>query len=605
VNRTKAPDQQGDSVQSPETEVHHSRRLKAIFFADVAGYTRLMGKDEEVTQTVINDFISDFGKICQANEGELLDIRGDGIFAVFDSVVGAVRSAIDFQDAVEGKNKDISDDSCITFRIGIHLGDVLSGAGHYFGDSVNIAARLESLATPGGVCVSRAVYEQVRNKLQLGFEYLGPQRLKNLSDPVDAYYVHNEINHAVMVASPRIETAPMSNSNKANRERTSMVVLPFLNISGDAEQDYFSDGISEDITTNLSKFHNLFVIARGSAFTYKGKHVPAQQVGQELGVQYVAEGSIRKVANKIRISVQLTDAIGGQTLWGERYDREIDDLFAVQDEITEYIVGATAVQIETAERERMRQNPPTDLKAYSLVLQGQQHFFRYTKSDNFEARQMYEAAHDADPYYARAVAAISRALNIDWRYSWSDSPEEALDQALELARRSVSLDHTDSRGHSELGFVYLYRKEHDLSISAYKRALALNPNDADVMSDMADALMHAGRSEEAIELLSKAMLLNPFYPDQYLWHLSGAYYNLKRYDEAIETVLRMNNPAEGRRLLAASYGQLGHEAEARQHAAKVLAVHPEFSLENWAMNQPDRYPEDTEHFVEGLKKAGL
>ena len=592
-------------MPSRESTNRHTRRLKAIFFADVAGYTRLMGKDEDATQSTINEYISAFEKNCQSLEGEMLDVRGDGIFAVFDSVAGAVRCAIDFQDMVGTKNQAVPGDLCITFRIGIHLGDVLSGAGHYFGDSVNIAARLETVANPGGVCVSRAVYEQVKNNLQYGYEYLGPQHLKNLSEPIDAYYVHKEVNHAVMVPSPRAETTLASSSYKANRERASMVVLPFLNISGDPDQDYFSDGISEDITTNLSKFHNLFVIARGSAFTYKDKRVPAQQVGDELGVRYVAEGSIRKIANKIRISVQLIDAAEGQTLWGERYDRQIDDLFAVQDEITEYIVGATAVQIESAERERMRQNPPSDMEAYSLVLQGQQRLFRYTRSDNFEARQMYEAAHRADPYYARAVAAISRALNIDWRYSWSDSPEEALDQALELARRSVALDNTDSRGHSELGFVYLYRKEHGLAISAYQRALALNPNDADVMSDMADALMHAGRSEDAIELLSKAMLLNPFYPDQYLWHLGGAYYNLKRYDDGIKTVLRMNNPAEGRRLLAAAYGQLGHKTEARQHAAKVLAVHPDFSLENWAMVQPDKYPEDTEHFVEGLKKAGL
>jgi tetratricopeptide (TPR) repeat protein len=355
----------------------------------------------------------------------------------------------------------------------------------------------------------------------------------------------------------------------------------------------------------LSRFHNLFVIARGSAFTYKDKRVSANQVGRELGVRYVVEGSIRKVSNKIRISVQLIDATTEQTLWGERYDRQIDDLFAVQDEITEYIVGATAVQIETAERDRMKKQPTSDMEAYSLVLRGQQNFFHYTRQGNLEARQQYEAAHRADPEYARAIAAISRTLNIDWRYSWSDSPDEALDQALDLALRSVSLDTTDSRGHSELGYVYLYRKEHDLATNAYTRALTLNPNDADVMSDMADAYVHSGESEKAIDLLTRAMLLNPFYPDQYLWHLAGAHYNLKRYKEVISSVMRMNNPAEGRRLTAAAYGQLGMETEARQHAAKVLEAHPNFSVANWAQVQPDRYTEDTEHFVEGLKKAGL
>ncbi len=585
--------------------MHHSRRLEAIFFADVAGYTLLMGEEEEATHREITGYISEFEKSCQYYDGKMLDVRGDGIFAVFDSVVEAVSCAIDFQDLVTIKKENVPEESRIQFRIGINLGDVLSDGEHYFGDSVNIGSRLEALADPGGICISRAVYEQIKNKLEYGYEYLGPQHLKNVKDTVDVYLVHKEIQEGVMAPSLRVDATSVSSSEKDHVGRASLVMLPFQNIGGDSSEDYFSDGISEDIITNLSKFHNLFVIARSSAFTYKGKKVPVQQVARELGVRYVTEGSIRKAVNKIRISVQLIDAELGQTLWGEHYDRQIDDVFAVQDEITEYIVGATAVQIETAELERMRQNPPSSLKAYSLVLQGQQRLCRYTRQDNLEARQMFEAARHADPSYARAVAGISRTLNIDWRYSWSDSPEEALDQALELAQESITLDNTDARGYSELGFVYLYRKEHDLAINAYKRALVLNPNDADVMSEMGDALVHAGESEEAIELLSKAMLLNPFYPDQYLWHLSGAYYYLKRYDEAIETLLRMNNPAEGRRSLAASYAMLGREKEAREQAAKVLTAHPDFSIDNWRRILPNRYPEDTEHFIEGLKKAGL
>lgn len=564
-----------------------------------------MGEEEEGTHRVIAKYISEFERNCQHYNGKMLDVRGDGIFAVFDSVVEAVSCAIDFQDLVANDKESVSEDSRIKFRIGINLGDVLADGEHYFGDSVNIGSRLEALAEPGGICVSRAVYEQIKNKLEYGYEYLGPQHLKNVKDPVDVYLVHKEMQEGVMAPSLRSDAISVSSSEKDQVERTSLVVLPFQNIGGDSSDDYFSDGISEDITTNLSKFHNLFVISKGSAFTYKGKNIPVQQVGRELGVRYVTEGSIRKAVDKIRISVQLIDAELGQTLWGERYDRQLDDVFAVQDEITEYIVGATAVHIETAELERMRQNPPSNLKAYGLVLQGQQRLSRFTRHDNLEARQMFEAARHADPSYARAVAGISRTLNIDWRYSWSEEPDEALDQALELAQEAITLDNTDARGYSELGFVYLYRKEHDLSISAYKRALVLNPNDADIMSEMGDALAHAGESEEAIELLSKAMLLNPFYPDQYLWYLGGAYYNLKRYDEAIETLLRMNNPAEGRRILAASFAMLGRENEARDQAAKVLTAHPDFSVVNWGRVQPDRYPEDTEHFVEGLKKAGL
>ena len=564
-----------------------------------------MGKNEENTHREIAGYISSFEKDCEIYKGKILDVRGDGIFAVFESVVEAVNCAVAFQDRIANKNEFVSEASRIQFRIGVHLGDVLADGDYYFGDSVNIAARLESLANPGGICISRTVYEQIKNKLEYGYEYLGPKQLKNVIDTVDVFLVHREIQEGIMAPSLRVHASEVPADQKDYAQKSSLVVMPFENISGDSSEDYFCDGISEDIITNLSKFHNLFVISRGSAFTYKGKNVPVKQIGKELGVRYVAEGSIRKAGNKMRISAHLIDASSGQTLWGQNYDRQLDDVFAIQDEISEYIVGATAVQIEAAEVESMRQNPPTDLKAYSLVLQGQRLVSRYTRQDNCEARLLFEAARQTDPHYARAAAGISRTLNIDWRYSWSDSPDEALDQALKYARESVALDNTDARGYSELGFVYLYSKEHDLAINAYKQALMLNPNDADIMADMGDALDHSGKPEEAIKLLSKAMLLNPFYPDQYLWSLGGAYYSLRRYDEAIETLLRMNNPAEGRRLLAASFAQLGRQKEAQEHAAKVLLAHPDFSLANWARVLPDRYPEDTEHFIEGLRKAGL
>ena len=320
-----------------------------------------MGRDEEATHRKISGYISEFEKNCQSYGGKMLDVRGDGIFAVFDSVTEAVSCASDFQDLVAGKNENVPEDSVIQFRIGINLGDVLENNGYFYGDSVNIAARLEALATPGGICISRAVYEQIKNKLEYGYEYLGPQNLKNVKDSVDAYLVHKEIQEGLMAPSVRVYSTSMPSNEKIHVERSSLVVLPFQNISGDPAEEYFCDGISEDITTNLSRFHNLFVIARGSAFTYKGKNISVQQVGRELGVRYVTEGSIRKVADKVRISVQLIDAASGKTLWAEYYDRQLDDVFAVQDEITEYIVGATAIQIETAEHDRMRHNPPSDM----------------------------------------------------------------------------------------------------------------------------------------------------------------------------------------------------------------------------------------------------
>ncbi|MEM7224992.1 MAG: adenylate/guanylate cyclase domain-containing protein [Pseudomonadota bacterium] len=587
-----------------DTPDNKQRRLGAILFADVAGYSSLMGDDELATYDAIKTHLDTFERYSSHYQGQVLEVRGDGVFALFDSVVNAVRFSMDVQKAVDAANEAVPEDRRIRFRIGVNLGEVLKDEKQIFGDSVNIAARIEGLAEPGGVCVSGAVYEQIKNKLRYGYEYLGPQSLKNIRGDVEIFRVRDEVQGATMAASPR-SVMRGSGLVRSAMNLPSVVVLPFINLGGDPSEQWFSDGITEDIITNLSKFHSLFVIARSSAFAYKNKTLSPQQAAKELGVRYVTQGSIRKAGDRVRISVELADAESGRTIWAEHYDRVLDDIFAVQDEIAFMIVGATAAQIETREAERLRQLMPNDLEAYGLVLQGQQRIFRYTRDANYEARKLYEAAMQADPRYARAMAAVSRTLNLDWRYQWSESQDEALDKALELAQQAALTDESDARGFGELGFVHLYRKEHDAAIRAYTRALTLNPNDADLMSDMADAMAHSGQSEKAIELLQKAMRLNPFYPDQYLWHLGGAYFNLKRYDEAVDTLLYMHNPTEGRRLLAACYGQMGKLTEAQDQAAKVLEAHPNFSLERWASVQPDKFEDDVEHFVEGLKKAGL
>ncbi len=588
-----------------ETESENlRRRLGAVLFADVAGYSGLMADDEIGTHNAVKAHVQAFNELCGNHGGEILQIRGDGISVLFDSVVDAVRFGIEIQRTVSSLNRHVPDDRHIRFRIGINLGEIIRDDLGVSGDSVNIAARIENLAEPGSVCVSSAVYDQIKNKLDYGYQYLGPQRLKNIPEPIEVFRVREESEGADMTAGPRPSFGQLQREQEL-LQAPSVVVLPFRNLSGDPSEDWFSEGITEDVTTNLSKFHNLFVISRNSAFVYKNQNLDPKQASETFGVRYVVGGSVRKQGNRARITIELVDHTSGRTIWGEKYDRVLDDIFAVQDEITEAIVAGTAVHIEASERERMRLLMPSDLEAYGFVLQGQQRLFQYTRGDNREARELYEAALKADPRYSRAMAAISRTLNIDWRYSWSDSPEQALDEALEFAQQAVLLDETDARGFGELGFVHLYRKEHESAINAYVRALSLNPNDADLMSDMADALAHSGRSEEAIGLLQKAMRLNPFYPDQYLWHLGGAYYNLKRYEEAIDSVLRMHNPTEGRRLLAASYAQLGRASEAQDQASMVLRAHPNFSINRWASVQPDKFEDDLEHFVEGLKKAGL
>lgn len=580
------------------------RHLGAIFFADVVGYSFLMGKDEQATLAATRSLIREFQDRIGQYDGRVIDVMGDGLLAFFDSVVNSVEFAVLMQKVVAKRNETVLGEFPVQFRIGINIGDVIAEEASIYGNGVNIASRIQGLAAPGGISISGAVYEQIRNKLNYGYECLGTKSLKNIADPVEVFRLRPERQGAIMLASARrLILGGASDHNLPNRP--SVAVLPFANLSGDASEEFFSDGISEDIITSLSRFHDLFVIARNSSFTFKHKSLPAQEIGRALGVRYLVQGSVRRSGERLRIGAQLVESTRGQTLWAERFDRKLHDLFDLQDEITATIVTAMAVQIEAAEHERVRQSIPADMDAYGLVLRGQKKLFNYTRKDNAQARELYTAALELDPQYARAYAAISRTHNFDWRYSWSDDPDASLNMALELARLAVSLDESDARGYSELGFVNLYRKKHSASIDAYRRALMLNPNDADVMVEMADALVHTGEPDEAMVLIEKAMRLNPFYPDLYLWNLGGAYFNLRRYEEAVETLERMHNPTEGRRLLAASYAYLGRLDDARFNAAKLLEAHPEFSLRHWEMVQPDKDPEDTAHFVNGLKRAGL
>jgi TolB-like protein/class 3 adenylate cyclase/Flp pilus assembly protein TadD len=588
-------------MSTPPPSAGIRRRLGAVLFADVAGYSRLMGEDEVGTALAVKGRLKVLHDACARYNGEVLQVRGDGAFLLFSSAIEAVSFALEAQKLMEIENAAGESKQAIRFRIGINLGEILFDDDGVSGDSINIAARIESLAPPGSVCVTGAVYDQIRNKVAVGYEYLGPKSLKNIAEPVDAFVLREDAAAAAM--TPAFRRAARLNGSEKVKD-LSVVVLPF-GFQGDEHESWFATGLTDDITTSLSRFHNLFVISRASAFVFRERVAAPHEAAREFGVRYCVTGVVRKAGGRLRVSIQLTDAIRDRIIWGENYNRQIEDIFDLQDEITQIIVSATAVQIESSERERTRLMPPSDLRAYGFVLQGQQHILQYRRNENRLARQLYDSALQSDPLYARALAAKSRTLNLDWRYDWSDEPDIVLDTALELALKATEIDDTDARGFGELGFVHLYRKEHDAAISAYKRAVLLNPNDADLISDMADALAHSGESDEAIVLLEKAMRLNPFYPDQYLWHLGGAYYNLQRYDEAIRTLQSMQNPTEGRRLLAASYAQLGRLEEARGHAQKVLEAHPKFRVDRWASVQPDRYPAGLAHFIEGLRKAGL
>jgi adenylate cyclase len=585
----------------------HPRRLRAIMFADVVEYSRMMAMDERGTSTRIAKLIGKLEKLGGTNNGELVQARGDGLYFLFDSVVDAVHLATEMQKMAEKENESLPDEKRTMLRIGVHMGDVMRVTNQYVGDSVNIASRIETMAKSGGVCISSAVYEQVKHKLNLGFEYIGRIDLKNIPDPVDIYQISTDTKVVLMSASPRpkdMECKPELQVSLIGSKPT-IAVLPFTNLDSTDRDDFFADGVTEDLITNLSRFHALAVISSSSSFVYKNREVSVKLVGEELGAHYVVTGSIRKSTNRIRLTVELSDCKTSVPVWRERYNREVDDIFDLQDEITDLISSAVAVQTQSADKTLGRIQVPALIETYSLVLQGQQKIFKYDREQNIQARKMYEAALRNESDYSRAMAGLSRTHNLDWRYSWTDRPEYALEKAHELAQESVIIDPSDARGYGELGFVNLYRKDHDASLAAFEKAQHLNPNDTDIMSNMADALAHCGRSEEAITLLSRALLLNPFYPDQYLWYLGGAYFNLKQYEEAIKTLKRMNSPMEGRRLLAASYAYLGNKEQAKFQASKVLEAYPNFDLAYWEKVQPDVNPDDTEHFVHGLRLAGL
>ncbi|MFW8635152.1 tetratricopeptide repeat protein [Cribrihabitans pelagius] len=578
------------------------RGLGAVLFADVVGYARLMSYNEIDTYSTLKSLLVELETACEEHDGRVVAIRGDGVLALFGHAADAVRFGVELHRIAGRSNQSRPPAQHIRFRAGVHLGEILMDDRGIHGDNVNIAARLQEIAEPGRVFVSAAVYEQIRDQLRFGYEFLGAQALKNIARPVATYCVRSEVEGAAMAATVRpgaqLAAPPPP-------EVPSVAVLPFESPGEGAAGSWFADGLTDDIILNLSKFKNLFVIARNSAFFFKAQSLPPQEAARKLGVRYVARGSVRRQGSRLRITAELIDAEAGRSIWGERYDRDISDIFAIQDELTEAIVASAAVLIEAQERQRMAQAVPADLAAYGFVLRGQQYIFRYTRQDNHAAQSLYQKALKRDGQYARASAALSRTLNIDWRYSWAPDAGRALDTALEFAQRAVDIDPTDARGFGELGFVHLYRKDHDAALSAYQRALALNPNDADLRSDYADALAHSGDNEAAISHLQQAMRLNPYFPDQYLWHLGGAYYNLAQYDAVIATLNRMNNPTEGQRMLAASYAQLGQMDKAREMARKHHAAHPNFSLDRWAQVQPDKLPEDTERFVEGLKKAGF
>jgi adenylate cyclase len=600
-----------------------------------------MGEDEEATVRTLTTYREVMTTLIQQHNGKVLDSPGDNLLAEFVSVVDAVQCAVAVQKEFQARNVEMPENRRMEFRIGINLGDVIQEKERIYGDGVNIAARLEGLAKPGGICISKTAFDHIESKLPYGYEFIGDQTIKNIAKPVGAYHVLMEPRvtvageqeegktasvrrmpilvglFAVLVLAvsvgvwqfyarrPSEKPASVDKMALPLPDKPSIAVLPFDNLSADPEQEYFSDGITSDIITDLSKFRYLFVVASNSTFTYKNKPTKVQEVSRELGVRYVLEGGVQKAQNRVRINAQLIDATTGQHLWAERFDRSMDDIFAVQDEITEKIVATVFVKLDSAARHRAMRKPTESAEAYDLNMRAREIWHRWGKENNDEARRLWEKAIELDPEYAKAYTGIAFSLAHDYLYY--GGPEESLERALEAAQKAVSLDYEDYMSHWGLGNVLLQKRLYDQAMTAYEKAVALNSNQAGLLSEMADALTHVGRPKDAIEQMKQAMRLNPLGPNWYAWNLGLAYYHAGQYEKAIaalKPLLHLGWVSVPRRL-AASYAQLGRLDEARAQAAEALKLDPDFSIATFTKTQSYKNPTDLEHYLDGLRKAGL
>ncbi|SFP45101.1 adenylate cyclase [Mesorhizobium sp. NFR06] len=584
-----------------------SRKLAAILAADVVGYSRLASEDEDRTLARLRALRSDLiDPIIAVHHGRVIKRTGDGALVEFRSVVDAVRCAIEVQNGMVERNAGVPQDRRIEFRIGIHLGDVVEESdGDLMGDGVNIASRLEGVAAPGAICLSEDAYRQVKARLDLSVSDLGSTQLKNIAEPIRVYSL--QVGSAGTKAAAIPETA--TSRPAPAPPKLSIAVLPFANMSGDAEQDYFADGISEDIITALSKLSQLFVIARNSSFTFKGQNVHVQEVGAKLGVRHVLEGSVRKSGNRVRITAQLIDATSGGHLWAERFDRDLTDIFAVQDDVTQQIVAALALNLTEGDRQRLAPEHPRNIEAYDRFLRGRELWYRLTKETNVAARDLLQRAIEQDPEFASAHAFLALTHGLDYLNRWSASPPESMAQAEEAATRAVTLDDSDPWAHWALAIVKLYTRRHDGALTEAERAIVLNPNFAEGQVILGEALYYSGRSEEALESYARGKALNPYFPDVLLHFQALALFQLGRYEEAVDLLMqRLARNAVtdvSRALLAASYGHLGRFAEARAAWQEVLRVNPDYSLDYRRKVLPYKNPADFELVVEGLRKAAI
>lgn len=637
------------------------RKLAAILYADVAGYSRLTGEDEEGTHHRLSIYLDLISTSVEQHQGKVMHFAGDAILADFRTVSDALMCAAAVQRDLDRQNADLPDERKVQFRMGVNLGEVIVDRNEIYGDGVNVAARLESLAEPGGICISESVHAAIGNKLPLDYEFIGEQRVKNIENPVRAYHARLRSGAELPVPAPRIAAVAITRSpmrrtflvsglvvvivviagvlawlrpwaprhEPASVERMafplpgkpSIAVLPFQNLSGDPQQNYFADGMTEDLITDLSKVAGLFVIARNSTFAYKDKSRNIRRVAEELGVRYVLEGSVRRSGDQVRINAQLIDAATGGHIWADRYDGKLNDVFGLQDQVTRKIVTVLAVQLTASDQERAARKGTRNAQAYDVFLRGWEHYLRQTPDDFRKAVTHFEKAVELDPEYGRAYAALAATYWETWKRFWHESlglrhsshePRFRAEQFLAKAMQNPT-----PLAHQVASAMFLHAQQYEEAIAEAQRAIALGPNDADSYVALAGALSLAGKPKEALSWVERAMRLNPHYPPYYLYQLGLAQFGMEQFDEAAVSLERATtlNPDDrwSYRLLLAAYGLLGRSEDVRRALQVIeerdkrgwLGARDPLTIRASAFWLPFKESADAERLAQGLRKAGI
>jgi adenylate cyclase len=621
------------------------RKLAAILSADVAGYSRLMDDNEEATVGTLKTYRSAMTDLIQQFRGRVVDTTGDNVLAEFSSVVDAVNCAVEIQRDLAERNAELPYNRKMEFRIGVNLGDVIEEEGQIYGDGVNIAARVEAIAEAGGICITGRAYDQVANKLGLEYEHLGEHQVKNIRMPIRVYRVlsypgaaaHRVIRAKKVVRHkwrlitvtlssimilviaafaiwenyfhlPSVDLAAAEDDVINLPKGPKIAVLPFDNMSGDMEQEYLSDGLTENIITCLSGYPKLFVIARNSSFYYKGKPVNVQQVAKELGVRYVIEGSVQKTENRLRITVQLIDAVAGHHMWAEKYDRELEDIFEIQDQITMQVIKALAVELTEGDQFRTRLKRPANIEAFIKLLKALELYRQSNKEDNFRARQLIKESIQLDPHQPEYYLIMALTYLEDIWFG-SESSLFSFAQASNNIKKAMELDNNNSDAYIVLSYLFTMKRDHEKAVAAAKQAITLNPSSADAYLGLGIAFYFSNKPKEAIDYLKKAIRLNPMPPSDYYLFLGHCYRGLERYAEALEFYKKAAEIAPGNLYanlgLAVTYIEMGREHDAREAASKVLSIDPDFSINADRKANPHKNRDSVKRFYEAARKAGL